>query len=77
MYGFGASNGEDMNGRYLQADFEHASVCSLLVPSTTIDVSTSTITIPEQEIKNQFFHDLLSHLNKISQKSRDYVICGN
>ncbi len=77
MYGFGASNGEDMNGRYLQADFEHVSVCSLLAPSSTISVSTSTITTLEQEIKDQFFRDLLSHLNKISHKRRDYVICGN
>lgn len=32
MYGFGASNGEDMQGRYLQADFDRVSICSLLAP---------------------------------------------
>ena len=70
MYGFGATNGEDMNGRYLQADFENISICSLLAPNATAETS-------EQKLKNQFFHDLNNHLNKISHKRRDYVICGN
>ncbi|MEH6617086.1 MAG: exodeoxyribonuclease III [Porticoccus sp.] len=77
MYGFGASNAEDMNGRYLQADFEHVSVCSLLAPNVTADSTTMTSSASEQEIKDHFFRDLLSHLNKISHKRREYVICGN
>ena len=74
MYGFGASNGEDMNGRYLQADFEHLSVCSLLAPNVTIN---SPANPQEQCTKDVFFKDLLNHLNKISHKRRDYVICGS
>lgn len=70
IYGFGAINGEDMNGRYLQADFENISICSLLAPSAMAGT-------PEQKLKNRFFHDLNNHLNKISRKRRHYVICGN
>ena len=71
MYGFGSTNGEDMSGRYLQADFEHTSVCSLLAPEA------SSANTPEQKQKDQFFRDLQGHLSKISRKRRDYVICGN
>ena len=70
MYGFGATNGEDMNGRYLQADFEHTSVCSLLAPTEPANEDDS-------QRKELFFHDLKNHLHKISHKRRDYVICGN
>jgi exodeoxyribonuclease-3 len=70
MYGFGSINGEDMNGRYIQADFEHTSICSMLAPEALADT-------PEQTQKNLFFRDLQGHLNKISRKRRDYIICGN
>lgn len=70
MYGFGASNGEDMEGRYLQADFERISICSLLAPEAIAGNSS-------QETKDRFFRDLLSHLTKISHKRRDYFFCGN
>jgi exodeoxyribonuclease-3 len=70
LYGFGALDSEGMNGRYLQADFEQISVGSLLSPNAHPDTS-------EQAIKDHFFHDLKGHLNKISHKRRDYVICGN
>lgn len=70
MYGFGASNGEDMQGRYLQADFERVSICSLLAPSAIAETQS-------QEIKDRFFRDLLNHFNKISHKRRDYIFCGS
>jgi exodeoxyribonuclease-3 len=69
MYGFGANNGEDMNGRYLQADFEHVSICSLLAPTASDDNS--------QLLKDRFFRDLLAHFSKISSKRRDYIFCGS
>ncbi|WP_297184759.1 exodeoxyribonuclease III [uncultured Porticoccus sp.] len=69
MYGFGANNGEDMNGRYLQADFENVSICSLLAPSASDDDS--------QPLKDRFFRDLLAHFSKISSKRRDYIFCGS
>lgn len=70
MYGFGTPTSEGMNGRYLQADFEHTSICSLLAPNAGTGET-------QPSIKDSFFHDLNHHLNKISQKRRDYVICGN
>mgnify|MGYP005863322917 CR=1 FL=1 len=69
MYGFGANNGEDMNGRYLQADFEHVSICSLLAPRASGDTS--------QAIKDRFYRDLLAHFSKIGNKRRDYIFCGS
>lgn len=70
MYGFGFASGEDMNGRYLQADFEHISVGSLLTPMGETGK-------PSQEIKRKFFEDLQAHLQKITHKHRNYIICGN
>ncbi|UTW44435.1 endonuclease/exonuclease/phosphatase family protein [bacterium SCSIO 12696] len=70
MYGFGFASGEDMKGRYLQADFAHTSVGSLLAPVGI----TGT---PSQDVKRQFFNDLQAHLEKISHKRRSYIICGN
>ena len=70
MYGFGFASGEDMKGRYLQADFANTSVGSLLAPAGI----TGT---PSQEIKRTFFNDLQAHLEKISHKRRSYIICGN
>ena len=61
VYGFGFASGEDMKGRYLQADFDHISIGSLLVPA---GVTGS----PSQETKRGFLNDLQAHLDKnISQ----------
>jgi exodeoxyribonuclease III len=70
IYGLGFSNGVDMEGRYLQADFEHISVGSLLAPSATSELES-------QEVKIKFFDDFQAHLNKITRKRRDYIFCGN
>jgi exodeoxyribonuclease-3 len=70
MYGFGFSSGEDMNGRYLQADFENISIGSFLAPAgITGELS--------QDLKRKFFDNLQAHLEKVSHKRRRYVICGN
>ncbi len=69
MYGFGFASGEDTDGRYLQADFERLSVGSLLLPA----IGDGT----NQEDKMRFLTNLQSHLNKISNKRRRYIICGN
>jgi len=74
MFGFGLPNGEDMNGRYLQADFERLSVISLLVPEGTKDgIKDETA----HNAKMDFLHGLQDHLVKISHKRRDYIICAN
>lgn len=70
VYGFGLQCGEDMDGRYLQADFENISVGSLLAP----DGHSSD---HAQQVKDQFFKELEAHLTKITRKRRRYIISGN
>lgn len=70
VFGFGLPCGVDMDGRYLQADFEHISVGSLLAPPGVVGE-------PSQEIKDRFFTELQAHLDKVTRKRRRYIICGN
>jgi exodeoxyribonuclease-3 len=70
VFGFGLPCGEDMDGRYLQADFDKISVGSLLAPSGTGGDH-------DQQIKDRFFSELQSHLDKVTRKKRRYIICGN
>jgi len=70
IYGLGFSSGVDMQGRYLQADFEHISVGSLLAPIAGDNPDS-------REVKIQFFDDFQAHLHKISRKRREYIFCGN
>ena len=70
IYGFGFSSGVDMEGRYLQIDFDNLSVGTLLAPSAMSSAES-------QEIKNQFFDDLQAHLIKIARKRRDFIFCGH
>ena len=70
IYGLGFKSGVDMQGRYLQVDFEQISVGSLLAPSAGDDSES-------QEIKLHFFDEFQAHLNKISRKRRDFIFCGN
>lgn len=70
IYGFGFSSGVDMEGRYLQIDFDKISIGSLLAPSAMAEHES-------QEVKVKFFDDLQAHLIKISRKRRDYIFCGN
>ncbi|MEM0955769.1 MAG: exodeoxyribonuclease III, partial [Pseudomonadota bacterium] len=60
----------DMEGRYIQADYSNVSVGCLLVPSG--GESGSEL----QTRKADFLSLLHSHLGKIRNKRRDYVICG-
>lgn len=61
----------DMEGRYIQADFENLSVGCLLAPKAEQG-------IPEQQIrKSEFFSLLQGHLQKVSNKRRQFIICGN
>ncbi len=59
----------DMEGRYIQADYENLSVGCLLAPQAT--------TPEEQGRKNEFYELLGNHLQKIRNKRREFVICGN
>ena len=70
IFGLGFSSGVDMEGRYLQADFEHVSIGTLLAPS-------ARETTESQEVKIKFFDDFQAHLDKISRKRRSFIFCGN
>ncbi len=69
MTGLGFSSA-DLEGRYIQADYDEISIGSLLAPTATNQTQS-------QENKIQFFDDLQAHLNKITRKRRKYIICGN
>ena len=70
IHGLGFASGVDMEGRYLQVDFERISVGSLLAPRASDDPQS-------QPKKDKFFDDLQAHLNKISRKRRDFIFCGD
>ena len=61
----------DMEGRYIQADFENLSVGCLLAPRAEAGK-------PDQQVrKSQFFDLLQGHLQKVRNKRREFIICGN
>ena len=61
----------DMEGRYIQADFENLSVGCLLAPKAEAGK-------PDQQVrKSQFFELLQGHLQKVRNKRREFIICGN
>lgn len=70
MFGFGLSSGEDMDGRYLQADYDQLSIVSVLAPPGGGDAHS-------QETKTRFFAGLQSHLHKVTRKRRRYILCGS
>lgn len=61
----------DMEGRYIQADYESLSVGCLLAPSAAPGE------VEQQARKLQFFDLLGNHLQKVRNKRREYIICGN
>ncbi len=61
----------DMEGRYIQADYDTLSVGCLLAPRAESDNQE------QQERKSAFYTQLQGHLQKIRNKRREYVICGN
>lgn len=70
IYGLGFSSGADMEGRYLQVDFERYSIGSLLAPQAFSESES-------QEVKIQFFDEFQALLHKITRKRRHYIFCGN
>jgi exodeoxyribonuclease-3 len=59
----------DFQGRYIQADFEHVSVGSVLFPKEDAFHSL--------EDKLAFQTEFLNHLKKTRRKRRDFIFCGN
>jgi len=70
IYGLGFSSGVDMEGRYLQVDYDNLSVGSLLAPAAFSELES-------QEVKIQFFDDFQALLHKVTRKRRDFIFCGN
>ena len=70
IYGLGFSSGIDMEGRYLQIDYDRYSIGSLLAPSAFSETES-------QEVKVKFFDDFQNLLHKITRKRRDFIFCGN
>jgi exodeoxyribonuclease-3 len=61
----------DMEGRYIQADFQNISIGCMLAPAAKLNDSKALAH------KNHFFELLQGHLNKVRNKRREFVICGN
>ena len=59
----------DLQGRYIQADFPHVSVGSIMFPP--VDAFNSL------EDKLAFQKQFLEHLQKNRRKRREFIICGN
>lgn len=70
IYGLGFASGVDMEGRYLQMDFEKYSIGSLLAPSAFSDAESI-------DVKIKFFDDFQALLHKITRKHRNFIFCGN
>lgn len=70
IYGLGFSSGIDMEGRYLQIDFERHSIGSLLAPAA-MSVTESL------DDKIHFFADMQALMHKITRKRRHFIFCGN
>ena len=70
MTGLGFSD-FDMEGRYIQADYENLSIACLLAPSADKDSAE------QQSRKNEFYSLFGAHLQKVRNKRREFIICGN
>lgn len=70
IFGLGFASGVDMEGRYLQVDYEHYSIGSLLAPSAMSETESL-------EVKIKFFDDLQALMHKITRKRRSFIYCGN
>lgn len=66
----------DMEGRYIQADFDRISVGCLLAPSAHPQ-SKEGNDAAMQARKLRFFEQYQAHLNKVRNKRREFFICGN
>ncbi len=61
----------DMEGRYIQADYENLSVACLLAPQVPKNDATLQVR------KNEFYELFGSHLQKVRNKRREFIICGS
>jgi exodeoxyribonuclease-3 len=60
----------DAEGRFVQADFDGLSVCSLYIPSGTTGE-------PRQQVKYAIMDRLAEWLAAVRREAREYIICGD
>jgi len=60
----------DEEGRYIQADFGDLSIASLYLPS-------GSSSDERQARKFSFLDDYMSHMRKLAQDGRRYIVCGD
>jgi len=58
----------DRDGRYIQADFEHVSIVSILPPTPTDDPNN---------LRNTFLESCETWMRKIRKKRRHFIFCGD
>ena len=68
IYGFNYGPA-DVEGRYLQADFQNVSVASVLAPAAE--------EAGGGEARDAFMEAFLTHTGKTARKRRQYIICAN
>ena len=68
MFGLGFMDFDHL-GLYIQADYEHCSIGSILVPSAFGKTG-------DKEAKMRFLSQLGAHLQKVRNKKRDFILCG-
>lgn len=61
----------DMEGRYIQADYENLSVGCLLAPRAEAG------NVEQLQRKAEFYELLANHLQKVRNKRREFIICGS
>ncbi len=61
----------DIEGRYMQVDYDQLSIVSLALPAVTAQDETTNQT------RLQMRRKLLNHLGKVRNKRREFVFCGD
>lgn len=59
----------DFHGRFIQADYDHVSICSMYLPSGLKDDAA-------QSEKFHYMEEFLNHLRKTLRKRRQFIFCG-
>ena len=70
MTGVGLPNA-DHEARYIQADYGQVTIASLLAPQANAEDSASL------EHKLEFADHFQNHLDKVRNKRREFILCGN
>lgn len=66
----------DMEGRYIQADYDRISIGCLLAPNAYVP-GNETADPALQAHKDRFFEQFQNHLSKVRNKRREFILCGN